>query len=547
MKLFTIFIFLASFIFAEIPKTLSYQGYLLNKDNSRMEGQKNVSFRIYNQENNGTIIWEENQTVLFYNGIYSTILGEKTPINIGWNSPYWITLKVENDKELMPRQKLTGVAYSLHSIKLTERINDLENRFENNKTIITNQIITLKTDLNNKIHIIGQNIDGNRSKFNINIDNNISYLKNRLEKNISIEINSTKKVLNKKIDTKMTSSNWDIDNNHQIDSKFLEYNRTNIFNSIKTQIPSYNSYSLAWGGYTIAWGIFSTAFGYRTIADQNYQLAIGTYNKKDMKQALFSIGNGNDDNNRSDIFRVSNSEVKINGNLFVNKIDIENNITILDKNLQEIDLKVIEHIKNISTLKKIVSVNEKNISKLSDKLSKSETNISNLEKDFSETQKDIFTLQTKTSSSENNLTNISYTVLKNKNDILDLKTTVSTRNQKIYIRNNTVQIKSDTIKITGNLLLNGKDLSNLQTNVNTGLNNINTFTNDVEKNSGLIKTAETNFNDLETDFNKHKGESSDFDSRISENKKTINSLSSDIAKQNFNSRVLSIYLNSCTK
>ena len=126
MKIITIFIFLANLLFADIPKTLSYQGYLLNSDNSRMEGKKTVSFRIYNQAKNGTAVWEENKSVNFFNGIYSTILGEKVPIDIDWNSTYWITSKVENNDEISPRQQLTGASYSLHSIKLAEKIRTLE-------------------------------------------------------------------------------------------------------------------------------------------------------------------------------------------------------------------------------------------------------------------------------------------------------------------------------------------------------------------------------------------------------------------------------------
>ena len=71
-------------------------------------------------------------------------------------------------------------------------------------------------------------------------------------------------------------------------------------------------FATAMGRTTTASGYASTSIGYQTIADQDNMLAIGQYNTEDNTNTLFAVGNGTDDNNRSDAFTIlNNGTVKI--------------------------------------------------------------------------------------------------------------------------------------------------------------------------------------------------------------------------------------------
>ena len=65
--------------------------------------------------------------------------------------------------------------------------------------------------------------------------------------------------------------------------------------------------------YNVASGNYSIAMGYETTANQYCQLSVGKYNKPSATNALFSVGNGTAQNDKSDAFVVkSTGEVIIN-------------------------------------------------------------------------------------------------------------------------------------------------------------------------------------------------------------------------------------------
>ncbi len=74
-------------------------------------------------------------------------------------------------------------------------------------------------------------------------------------------------------------------------------------------------YSHAEGIYTKAIGIYSHASGYHTIASGSGQTVIGMHNKHNNTTSLFTIGNGADDANRSDIVNVTTTNVQVTGSL----------------------------------------------------------------------------------------------------------------------------------------------------------------------------------------------------------------------------------------
>jgi hypothetical protein len=77
-------------------------------------------------------------------------------------------------------------------------------------------------------------------------------------------------------------------------------------------------YSHAEGQETIASGSYSHAEGYQTIALGDRQHVTGQYNFVSPVQSAFIVGNGTDNNNRSNLIYAHNSTVEITGSLEVN-------------------------------------------------------------------------------------------------------------------------------------------------------------------------------------------------------------------------------------
>jgi hypothetical protein len=80
------------------------------------------------------------------------------------------------------------------------------------------------------------------------------------------------------------------------------------------------NYSHAEGQETIASGSYSHAEGYQTIALANHQHVQGQFNTVSSVPAAFIVGNGTDNNNRSNLIYAHDSTVEITGSLIVPSI-----------------------------------------------------------------------------------------------------------------------------------------------------------------------------------------------------------------------------------
>jgi hypothetical protein len=94
-------------------------------------------------------------------------------------------------------------------------------------------------------------------------------------------------------------------------------------------------YSHAEGQETIASGSYSHAEGYQTIALANHQHVQGQWNAASSVPAAFIVGNGTDDNNRSNLIHAAGNEVQITGSLTVSGATtmasalVSGNVTVL--------------------------------------------------------------------------------------------------------------------------------------------------------------------------------------------------------------------------
>jgi hypothetical protein len=108
--------FTTSIFVTEIPHFINYQGKLTSPETGRpiADGTYAITFRIYNAEIDGTLLWEETQSVEVKGGLFHVLLGNVNSIQPElFNTPQlWLALKVEDDEEMVPRLKFVSAPYA---------------------------------------------------------------------------------------------------------------------------------------------------------------------------------------------------------------------------------------------------------------------------------------------------------------------------------------------------------------------------------------------------------------------------------------------------
>ena len=118
-------------LFGQLPKTLSFQGYLTNADgepitNSALE----VSFSLYSQKTGGSLVWgPETHQVNVDKGIFNTILGASqitaVPLDFGgsltFDQKYFLEIVINPNgaAETLTRIELTSSMFSLSTLNAT--------------------------------------------------------------------------------------------------------------------------------------------------------------------------------------------------------------------------------------------------------------------------------------------------------------------------------------------------------------------------------------------------------------------------------------------
>ena len=82
--LFAVFasIFFFTEIFSQgIPETINYQGVLKDASGGIVpDGNYNITFKLYDAESGGSVLWSETKIIAIADGILNTKLGSDTPI-----------------------------------------------------------------------------------------------------------------------------------------------------------------------------------------------------------------------------------------------------------------------------------------------------------------------------------------------------------------------------------------------------------------------------------------------------------------------------------
>jgi hypothetical protein len=121
LVLFLSLCFAAFSIAGTVPQLINYQGTLTDTSGNPVpDGQYGVVFNIYDVSTGGTALWTEtwNNTttpVTTIKGNFSVLLGAHNPIPTSFfndHSATYLGIKVGNDSEMLPRQRIASVAYA---------------------------------------------------------------------------------------------------------------------------------------------------------------------------------------------------------------------------------------------------------------------------------------------------------------------------------------------------------------------------------------------------------------------------------------------------
>ena len=91
------------------PLTLGYQGFISNLDRSVVNGERTVTFRLYDALTDGNLVWEETLTSVPVNeGYFQVSLGLETalPVATSPDTALFMSIQVEGDVELTPRLRV---------------------------------------------------------------------------------------------------------------------------------------------------------------------------------------------------------------------------------------------------------------------------------------------------------------------------------------------------------------------------------------------------------------------------------------------------------
>jgi len=106
----------ANSIYAEAPHLINYQGKLTDSEGTAVsDGTYEITFRIYDALSEGNFLWEEVQTVTVEKGLFNVLLGGVNDLDLPFDTGYWLGIKVGDDSEMAPRQRITSVGYAIRA------------------------------------------------------------------------------------------------------------------------------------------------------------------------------------------------------------------------------------------------------------------------------------------------------------------------------------------------------------------------------------------------------------------------------------------------
>jgi len=152
-KIYIIFILFFNFFDINLfAYQITYQGKIVDNDFRRINAVANVEFKLYQSASGGNAIWQEvHSNVNIVNGLFSVELGAINPINLKFDTQYYLGININNTGEFIPRSKLQATAYVFRA-RYSDTAQYLENnaivegRMTINDTLIISQNVIITDD-----------------------------------------------------------------------------------------------------------------------------------------------------------------------------------------------------------------------------------------------------------------------------------------------------------------------------------------------------------------------------------------------------------------
>ena len=107
---------------AQVPKQMNYQAQLKDGNGNALNGTFLITFSIYEDEEDNSLIWTEYQEVYADKGYINVYLGQSNPLNLDFDKQYWLEISIGTDGTPFARVKLTPSPYAMRSIYSTEAV-----------------------------------------------------------------------------------------------------------------------------------------------------------------------------------------------------------------------------------------------------------------------------------------------------------------------------------------------------------------------------------------------------------------------------------------
>ncbi|MEI6209643.1 MAG: hypothetical protein WCP20_22905 [Desulfuromonadales bacterium] len=103
-----------------IPQIMSYQGKLNDKNGVPVNDSRTMTFSMYSSVGSPNPLWSETKSVPVASGAFSAELGTGMPLpdSMFRYSKLYLGIKVGEDSEMTPRQRVTSGAFSFRSYKV---------------------------------------------------------------------------------------------------------------------------------------------------------------------------------------------------------------------------------------------------------------------------------------------------------------------------------------------------------------------------------------------------------------------------------------------
>lgn len=102
---------------ADVPDLIRYQGQLTDAQGAPLDGPYDLIFRLYDAATGGAVLWTEpHEDVVMTGGQFSVLLGSVNSLaSEDWSQPRWLSIQVNTDPELSPRQQITSVSLAVRA------------------------------------------------------------------------------------------------------------------------------------------------------------------------------------------------------------------------------------------------------------------------------------------------------------------------------------------------------------------------------------------------------------------------------------------------